>query len=74
MMRTHVSRGASLALLVILVLGSVVWAQEENHPTIVIEEPRHDLGELYEQKVFRHTFKVKNTGKADLHIQSVKPG
>ncbi len=73
-MRTHLSWGATLALLVGLVLVSVVWAQVENHPTIVIEEPRHDLGEQYEQKVFRHSFKVKNTGKADLHIKTVKPG
>jgi hypothetical protein len=74
MMRTHVSQGASIALLVVLLLGSVVWAQEDIHPTIVIEEPRHDLGEIYEQKAYRHTFKVKNTGKADLHIKNVKPG
>ena len=73
-MRTSVNWGAALALLVVLVLGSVVWAQEEDHPTIVIEEPRHDLGEQYERKVFRHSFKVKNTGKTDLHINNVKPG
>lgn len=73
-MRTSVSWGVALALLVGAVLVSVGWAQEEEQPVIVIEEPRHDLGEQYEQKVFRHTFKVKNTGKADLHIKQVKPG
>jgi hypothetical protein len=73
-MRTHVSWGAALALLVGLVLVSVVGAQEDVYPVIVIEEPRHDLGELYEREVFRHSFKVKNAGKADLHIKGVKPG
>ncbi len=73
-MRTHVSWGAILVLLVGLVVVSGSWAQEENHPVIVIEEPRHDLGEQYEQKVFRHVFKVKNTGQTDLHIKQVKPG
>jgi hypothetical protein len=73
-MRTRVSLGASLALLIVIVLGSVVWAQEDKHPTIVIEETRHELGEQYERKVYRHTFKVKNTGEADLQIKQVKPG
>ena len=73
-MRTHVSKGVTLALLIGFVLTTVVGAQDEKQPTVIIEEMRHDLGERYEEKVFKHTFKVKNTGKADLRIAQVKPG
>ena len=55
-------------------LTTAVGAQDGNTPTIIIEEMRHDLGKQYERKVFRHKFKVKNTGKADLMIEKVKPG
>jgi len=73
-MRTFVSRGVTLALLIGLVLTTAVGAQDGDQPTIIIEEMRHELGKQYEREVFRHKFKVKNTGKADLRIEKVKPG
>jgi hypothetical protein len=63
-----------LALLICFVLVATVGADEEKQPKIVIEEMRHDFGETYEQKVYKHTFKVKNTGDAELFIKQVKPG
>ena len=73
-MRTFAIRGATLALVVGFVLASVVVAQDDPAPTIVIEEMVHKLGELYERETFSHKFKVKNTGNADLRIEQVKPG
>ncbi|MDH3215966.1 MAG: DUF1573 domain-containing protein [Candidatus Krumholzibacteria bacterium] len=74
-MKSHVARGVSLALFVAFVLATVVMAaDDEKHPNIIIEEMQHDLGKIYEEKVFKHAFKVKNTGDADLRIESVKPG
>ena len=73
-MRTYVSRGVTLTLLIGFVLATTVGAQDDNQPNIIIEEMRHDLGKQYERKIFAHTFKVKNTGKADLRIEQVKPG
>jgi hypothetical protein len=43
-------------------------------PSIVIEEMRHDLGEIFEQEVYKHKFAVKNEGELDLVIEKVKPG
>lgn len=73
-MRTFGMRGAALALLAGFVLVSFVMAQDDSEPTIVIEEMIHQLGEQYERETFSHKFKVKNTGKADLLIEQVKPG
>ena len=67
----------SLALVFVIAvfLSSVVLAvDEETHPSILIEEMRHDMGEVFEQKTYKHKFVIKNTGTADLEIQSVKPG
>jgi hypothetical protein len=73
-MRTIVSRVVALALLIGFVLTTVVGADGEKQPTIIIEEMVHELGKQYERKVFKHSFKVKNTGNADLQIEQVKPG
>lgn len=43
-------------------------------PSIVIEEMRHDLGEIFEKEVYTHRFAVKNEGDLDLVIEKVKPG
>lgn len=74
-MATYRSRGVSLALLVAFVLSAgIAVSDEDKAPRIVIEQMRYDMGEVYEQKVYKHKFKVKNTGNADLRIEKVKPG
>ena len=64
------------ALLLAFVLSPLhvtsVLAQAK--PSIVIEEMRHDLGEIFEQEVYKHKFEIKNEGDVDLVIEKVKPG
>ena len=77
-MRSLVSRGLSLFLVTTFLVafsGPVVLGQDEDpQPRIAIEQMRHDFGEVFEQKAYKATFTVKNTGKADLRIKKVKPG
>ncbi len=49
-------------------------ATQGPQPTIVIEEMRHDMGEVFETDKYKHVFKVKNIGDAELIIKNVKPG
>ena len=43
-------------------------------PQLVIESPTHDFGEVKTGTPLKWIFKIKNTGKADLVINSVSPG
>ncbi|MEJ2720850.1 MAG: hypothetical protein P8181_06870 [bacterium] len=43
-------------------------------PSIVIDEMRHDMGNVFEADNYKYAFKVKNVGEADLEIKNVKPG
>lgn len=43
-------------------------------PMLVIESLTHDFGEVKAGTPLRYAFKIKNTGKADLLINSVSPG
>jgi hypothetical protein len=74
-MRRYVN-GLTLIVVVTLFLVSVAAATEEGkkQPSVVIEELRHDMGEIFETDKYRHVFKVSNTGEAELVIESVKPG
>ncbi|UCG52339.1 MAG: DUF1573 domain-containing protein [Candidatus Latescibacterota bacterium] len=74
-MRRYVN-GLVLIFVAALFLVSVAAATEEEkkQPNIVIEELRHDLGEVFETDKYKHAFKVSNTGDAELVIESVKPG
>ena len=68
---------ALVCVVAVLVFSAVASAQEtpeSPQPAIVIDEMRHDLGEVFEQDKYTHVFKVKNVGKANLEILSVKPG
>jgi hypothetical protein len=59
----------------ILLLSVFAWAQEQGaQPLCVIEEMRHDLGDVFEQDKYTYEFKVRNSGEADLQILNVKPG
>ena len=66
-----------VCVVAVLVFSALAWAQDAPQapqPAIVIDEMRHDLGEVFEQDKYVHVFKVKNVGQANLEIVSVKPG
>jgi hypothetical protein len=67
--------GLTLACVAAVILFAVaVSGQEGPQPLCVIEEVRHDMGEVFEQDKYTHVFKVRNSGDAELQIISVKPG
>lgn len=69
------SSGLAFFLVMVFLLSSVVTADEEKiQPSILIEEMRYDMGEVFERDTYKHAFVVKNVGKAELTIESVKPG
>ena len=43
-------------------------------PDMVLENNEYDAGDMYEGEPVAHAFIIKNQGKGDLVIQSVKPG
>jgi hypothetical protein len=74
-------------LVLVLVLCITSWAQKKQPnqtadqpmdsgplPNLVIESATHDFGELKSGTPLRYAFKIKNTGKVDLVIESVSPG
>jgi len=64
---------SAIVLLLIAVLVLPAFAQDLQ-PAIVIPKIRHDFGEMFEQEKYEYAFVVRNTGKADLVIEDVKPG
>ena len=75
-MRFEIKRVAIIAVLAAFAVTAVPVMSEDDaaKPRIVIEEMRHDLGQVYEAEKYTHKFTVKNTGTADLLIENVKPG
>jgi hypothetical protein len=63
-------------IMILTLLASMALASDEstNQPVIFMEKLVNDLGNIFEQKSYKYTFKVENKGKADLLIESVKPG
>ena len=58
-----------------LIGASVVMSQDGGpQPSITIPKMRHDFGKVFEMEKYEYTFLVRNTGKADLVIEDVKPG
>jgi len=43
-------------------------------PDMVLKNNAYDVGEVYEGTPVTHTFIIKNRGKGELLLQSVKPG
>ena len=43
-------------------------------PDMFLKNSEYDVGEVYEGTPVTHTFIIKNRGKGDLVLQSVKPG
>jgi hypothetical protein len=74
-MRRRISAGVCLAaMLVVMVASAGVAFGEVEGPVLLIEETRHDFGEIFEQKVYKHSFVIKNVGTAELKIEKVQPG
>jgi hypothetical protein len=46
----------------------------EAKPVMEIPSSRYDAGSHWEGETVSHTFEVRNTGKGELRILSVKPG
>lgn len=46
----------------------------EAKPVVEIPSPRHDAGAHWEGDIVTHGFEVKNNGRGELRILSVKPG
>lgn len=68
-------RSGIVALALLLAAGvCAIATAEENKPAIVIDEIVHDFGSVFEAQNYKYSFVVKNEGKADLIIKSVKPG
>jgi hypothetical protein len=71
-MKTFTVAAMLLLLLALAVAGA---AQDDGRaPVAEISETTFDFGEVFEQDEYRHVFKVRNRGKADLIIEDVKPG
>lgn len=80
------SRGLIAVLALALMLPAAGYAQNTapapapapapggKRPVIEIPTTSFDFGDLYHQDQYTHAFTVKNTGKADLLIEDVKPG
>jgi hypothetical protein len=49
-------------------------AADARVPVAVVKELEYDAGTVKQGITVSHVFKVKNTGKADLHILKAKPG
>jgi hypothetical protein len=73
-MRRFVGGFVLACVAAVLLFAAAARAQEGPAPLCVIEEMRHDMGDVFEQDRYIHVFKVRNSGNADLQILSVKPG
>lgn len=70
-------RGAWIvALLVLASVPVVAHAQKKAdlQPEIYFAQTKYDFGKVFQQEKYEHDFVVRNKGKADLVIHSVKPG
>ncbi len=66
---------SSLFRFVIIVCFLAVFTSAqagEGNPIAVIEADTYNFGEVYERTDVTHDFIIKNTGNADLEIQTVK--
>lgn len=73
-MRRMVILSAGFFAVLSMLTGPLALAQDDLTPKIHLPQIRHDFGKVFEQEKFEHDFIVKNTGKADLVIEKVKPG
>jgi hypothetical protein len=68
-------RGVMILVVAAVLTGGLAVARAADpQPEIFIPKMRHDFGKLFEQKSYEYTFVIHNKGKADLVLESVKPG
>ena len=59
--------------LIVVLLGIFVWQrQKDEPPTIRVEQPEHNFGDLQQQVTVKHTYRFTNTGRQDLKITGFK--
>lgn len=74
-MNPNAKRGVMMFVVAAVLLGSLAAAMAEDpQPEIFIPKMRHDFGKVFEQKSYEYVFAIHNRGKADLVLDSVKPG
>jgi hypothetical protein len=74
-MNRIVKKGMTYLVVAAFVLGTVAAVlASEQQPSIVIPQIVHNMGKVPEQDTYEYKFAVRNTGKADLVIDNVKPG
>ncbi len=61
-------------VVLIAFLAAGLAAADDPVPNIVIPKLKHDFGEVFERDRYEYSFVVRNTGTADLQIESVRPG
>lgn len=68
----------AIVLLAVCVLGVWIYPlwvlSQDERPKLVMEEKEFDFGEVKENDVIEHAFKVLNRGNAVLEIKKVRPG
>jgi hypothetical protein len=74
-MISNAKRGVAMIVVAVVLLGSLAAPQaQEPQPEMVIPKMRQDFGAVFERETYEYSFIVQNRGKADLVIDSVKPG
>lgn len=72
MFQGKASRLFQFVIAVCFLVGLTLAHADETAPVAVIENRTYDFGEVYEKTDIIADFIIKNTGDADLEIQTVK--
>src|SRR5882757_3568682 len=64
----------SILVLCLLAFPAAAALGQTTSPTMVIDSMQHDFGSVKPGTALSYSFKISNTGTADLLIMSVKPG
>ena len=76
-MKRHATvTAAALAMIFVaaLLASSVLADKKEEQPVFWVHKTLAEMGKYYEGADIAYTFKVRNNGRAELHINSVRPG
>lgn len=63
-----------LGALLLAVWSASAFSQNNEVPKLFVNSTAAEIGEILEGKDIAYTFHVRNHGKAELQIISVKPG
>jgi hypothetical protein len=72
-MKERLNTILTIALLLML-FGSLCWAQQATGPQINLMEREFDAGEVFTGSIIEHSFRFVNQGDSPLEITKVKPG